>query len=100
MTHFGLLFLCKGVVFLVLMPVFLSLFLIQGPIGAAAGAAHDAQIDWGHLKADVVQYGGGDQRYDILAADDSDAGAGQMPPLPREPPPAGTGANTAPLPPR
>lgn len=31
--------------------------LLQGqqPIGAQAGVAHDGAIDWGHLKADVVQ---------------------------------------------
>ena len=31
--------------------------LMQGhqPIGARAGAAHDGAVDWGHLKADVVQ---------------------------------------------
>lgn len=27
------------------------------PIGAAVGVAHDGQVDWGHLKADVVQVG-------------------------------------------
>jgi hypothetical protein len=79
----------------------------QQPIGAAAGVAHDGAVDWGHLKADVVQYGSSARQYDILAGDSGDekrgvagaaaAGPRGGPPVPRG---AATGANMAPLPPR
>ncbi|KAL6779060.1 hypothetical protein ACKKBF_B18930 [Auxenochlorella protothecoides x Auxenochlorella symbiontica] len=38
----------------------------KAPIGAAAATTHDAVVDWGHLGADVVQYGGQDKRYDMV----------------------------------
>jgi len=45
------------------------------PIGAAAaGVAQHARgvVDWGHLKADVINFGGGDRQYDILAPPEND----------------------------
>ena len=84
--------------------------LLQGqqPIGAKAGTAHDGAVEWGYLKADVVQYGAGGQQYDILAGDSGDergggpSGPGGRALPPQRPPPPGmaSGANMAPLPPR
>lgn len=80
--------------------------------------AHDGAVDWGHLKADVVQYGTGGSQYEILAGGDSDeerrqrrggpggggGGGGGPPgaPPPHRPPPPGmaSGANMAPMPSR
>jgi predicted RNA-binding protein with RPS1 domain len=46
------------------------------PIGAAAaGVAQHAGggvVDWGHLKADVINFGGGDTQYDILAPEEEE----------------------------
>jgi predicted RNA-binding protein with RPS1 domain len=45
------------------------------PIGAAAAgvAQHNSGVvEWGHLKADVVNFGGGDTKYDILAPEEDD----------------------------
>ncbi|EFN56958.1 hypothetical protein CHLNCDRAFT_143529 [Chlorella variabilis] len=80
----------------------------QQPIGAKAGTAHDGAVEWGYLKADVVQYGAGGQQYDILAGDSGDergggpSGPGGRALPPQRPPPPGmaSGANMAPLPPR
>ncbi|KAL4425307.1 hypothetical protein ABPG75_009323 [Micractinium tetrahymenae] len=80
----------------------------QQPIGAAAGTTtKEGGVDWGHLKADVVQYGAGGQQYEILAGSEDEApgpygrGPPQRPGAPGAPGGGfGTGANTAPLPPR
>lgn len=85
----------------------------QGPqpiFAAAAGVAQDAVVDWGHLKADVVHYGGGARQYDLLVgggSGDEGGGGGAGPPPHRAAPPQqaphhhqASGANTAPLPPR
>jgi hypothetical protein len=36
----------------------------------AAAKVQDAVVDWGHLKADVVQYGDKDRQYEILGSDE------------------------------
>ncbi|KAL4418798.1 hypothetical protein ABPG77_010207 [Micractinium sp. CCAP 211/92] len=80
----------------------------QQPIGAAAGTTtQDGAVDWGHLKADVVQYGAGGQQYEILAGSDDEPRGPSGRCLPQRPGPPGppgggfgTGANMAPLPPR
>lgn len=38
-------------------------------IGAHVAEAHGDTVEWGHLQADVVQYGGGGKQYEILADD-------------------------------
>lgn len=58
---------------------------MSAPIGAAAAVAHNAFVDWGHMKADVVQYGGGKQ-YELLAEDAQEGPPGSRPGGP--PPPA------------
>jgi len=54
---------------------------LQGPVGGTVGGTtSDALVEWGHLKADVVQYGGGGRQYDILPAmdeGDADVSAGR-----------------------
>ena len=75
-------------------------------IGAHVAETHGDAVDWGHMKADVVQYGGADRRYDILADDSppprgAAAGRGAHPPVAGGPgggrgPPPGEAA----LPPR
>ncbi|PRW33884.1 S1 RNA binding domain-containing isoform B [Chlorella sorokiniana] len=75
----------------------------QQPIGAQVGVAHDGAVDWGHMKADVVQYGGAAGQYDILADSGDEArppGRSGRGPQQRPPPGMGSGANVAPLPPR
>ncbi|PSC76425.1 S1 RNA binding domain-containing [Micractinium conductrix] len=77
------------------------------PIGAAAGTTtQEGGIEWGHLKADVVQYGTGG-KYDIIADSDEErrpgaSGRGRPLPPQRPGPPGapggvGSGANMAPI---
>ncbi|GAB4812977.1 hypothetical protein N2152v2_000023 [Parachlorella kessleri] len=66
-------------------------------IGAHVAETHGDAVDWGHMKADVVQYGGADRRYDILADDSPPRGAvaaGRGP----HPPVAGAGGGRGPPP--
>lgn len=48
--------------------------------GLGAGMTNkDATIDWGHLKADVVNYGGDMQKkYDLVTGDDDNNGGGEV----------------------
>ena len=76
-------------------------------MGASVGVVQDAVVDWGHLKADVVQYGGGTRKYDILPGAEEAGGEERRAP-PSRPPPSRVQAqgggqergSQAPLPPR
>eukprot|EP00887_Chlorella_sp_A99_P003531 scaffold7.g3531.t1 len=71
------------------------------PIGASAGAvAQPGQVDWGHLKADVVQYGAGGRTYELVTEPEERPGPGPSSRGAPAPPAFATGANAGPLPPR
>lgn len=53
----------------------------RGPIGAeVAVVSQQGAVNWGHLGADVVQYGGGGKRYDMVEAEPSPGRAAQAAP--------------------
>ncbi len=47
---------------------------VRESIGAHVAEAHGGAVEWGHLKADVKQYGGQGRQYEILGDESPPAG--------------------------